>query len=98
MIDLLRPWILLLLPLPWLIMALRLLPPERLPATLILPQRLFALLATLPGVSDRALRYRRLRLYLSVAGWLALVLALATPLSSGPPLQQAVLHDLRGPG
>jgi Ca-activated chloride channel family protein len=91
--DLLRPWALLLLPLPWL--AWRLLPADRAVAGLVVPARVAGLLQ---AVASRAggwrLRQSGLRFSAALAGWAALVLALAGPLTSGGPLPQASGRDL----
>lgn len=92
MIELIRPWALLLLPLP--LIAWRLLPASAPLSGLVLPERLASFLAAarresrLPGIS------RRLPLVLAGFGWIALILALAAPVTRGDPLQEASGRDL----
>lgn len=92
MIELVRPWALVLLPLPWL--AWHLLPADPPLSALKLPERLATLMQGLkkPGGFERL--PRRLRTWLAALGWLALVLALAAPVTEGDPLQEASGRDL----
>jgi len=92
MIELIRPWALLLLPLPWL--AWHLLPSSPPLAAIRLPERLATLMTSqeAPGRFDQL--PTRLRTWLAGIGWLALVLALAAPVTEGDPLQEASGRDL----
>jgi len=92
MIELIRPWALLLLPLPWL--AWYFLPADPPLSALRLPERLSTLLQglTAPGRFEQL--PKRLRTWLAGIGWLALILALAAPVTEGDPLQEASGRDL----
>lgn len=92
MIDFLRPWAFLLLPLPWL--AWRWLPLLAARTSLIVPERVWKLLVGLNDVHQSALRMRRLRMLLACLGWFMLVLALAAPLTEDKPLQRSSGRDL----
>ncbi len=92
MIEFLRPWAFLLLPLPWLAWWLLPLLPAR--TSLIVPQRVWQLLVELKDTHRSSLQMRRLRLALSVIGWLLLVCALGAPLTEDKPLQRSSGRDL----
>jgi len=92
MIELIRPWAFFLLPLPFL--AWHFLPAQTPRAALLLPDRLAGFLTALGHGDIRAGRSRRLPLALATLGWLALVLALASPITKGDPLQAASGRDL----
>ncbi len=92
MIELIRPWALALLPLPFL--AWHLLPAQAPRAALMLPERLATFLTALGEADGGAGRSRRLPLIIAVLGWVALVLALATPVTKGDPLQESSGRDL----
>ncbi|MGI9488593.1 MAG: VWA domain-containing protein [Geminicoccaceae bacterium] len=92
MIELIRPWALLLLPLPFL--AWRMLPSTLPLSGLTLPDRLATFLRARPSGSIGSGVSRRLPLVLSMIGWIALVLALAAPVTKGDPLQEASGRDL----
>ena len=92
MIELIRPWALLLLPLP--LVAWRVLPSALPLSGLALPDRLATFLETQrPGDKSAGL-LQRLPLVLAAIGWLALVLALAAPVTRGDPLQESSGRDL----
>ncbi|MGI9434067.1 MAG: VWA domain-containing protein, partial [Geminicoccaceae bacterium] len=86
------PWALLLLPLPW--FAWRFLPQERPLSALRLPERLATLMQRLQGSPRIEQLPRRLRTWLAGIGWIALVLALAAPVTEGDPLQESSGRDL----
>lgn len=90
--ELIRPWALLLLPLPFL--AWHLLPVTSPLSAIILPDRLAGFFKTLREGSKDAGVALRLPLALAVIGWLALVLALAAPVTRGDPLQESSGRDL----
>jgi len=92
MIEFVRPWAFLLLPLP--ILAWYALPASPALSGLGLPERLAAFLKSRKGEADEPMPETRLSLWLSGLGWLALVLALSTPLTKGDPLQEASGRDL----
>ena len=92
MIELLRPWAFLLLPLPFL--AWRYLPPLPARAVLLVPTGVRALLFSLTsdgrGVADES----RLLHWLRIVGWFAVLLALAGPYTRGAVLQTPTGRDL----
>ena len=92
MIELVRPWALLLLPIPFL--AWRLLPASSPLSGLALPGRLASFFGEwqTKGLGSDATRL--LPLLLAAIGWCALVLALAAPVTKGDPLQEASGRDL----
>ena len=92
MVELIRPWALVLLPLPFL--AWRMLPAAMRLSGLALPERLADFLGTWRGGGMGSGAARSLPLALSVIGWLALVLALAAPVTKSDPLQEASGRDL----
>lgn len=92
MIELVRPWALLLLPLPWL--AWHFLPVDPPLSALRLPERLADLMNGLKGSGRFDRLPQQLRTWLAAIGWLALVLALAAPVTEGDPLQEASGRDL----
>lgn len=92
MIELIRPWALLLLPLPF--FAWRMLPSTLPLAGLTLPDRLATFLKAGDSEGIPSSVSRRLPLAVSTIGWLALVLALAAPVTRGDPLQEASGRDL----
>jgi Ca-activated chloride channel family protein len=92
MIELVRPWALLLLPLPWL--AWYVLPADPPLSALRLPERLASLLQSLTTPARFEQLPRRFRTWIAALGWLALVLALAAPVTEGDPLQEASGRDL----
>lgn len=92
MIELIRPWALLLLPLPWL--AWRLLPALPPQAALRLPEQLAGLLKSLRAPRRIDHLPKRLPVWLASIGWLALILALAAPITEGDPLQESSGRDL----
>lgn len=92
MIELIRPWALLLLPLPFL--AWHLLPAQPPRAALLLPERLATFLNGFGQADARTGPFQRLPLALAALGWIALVLALAAPVTKGDPLQESSGRDL----
>jgi len=90
--ELIRPWALLLLPLP--LLAWYLLPTSASFAGITLPERLAGLLKTLPPDQLRAATVKRLPFILAAIGWLALVIALAAPVTRGAPLKAVSGRDL----
>jgi Ca-activated chloride channel homolog len=92
MIELVRPWALLLLPLPWL--AFHVLPADPPLSAVRLPERLATLMQSLKGEARLERLPRHLRTWLATLGWLALVFALAAPVTEGDPLQEASGRDL----
>ena len=92
MIELIRPWALLLLPLP--LLAWRLLPIAAPLSALTLPDRLATFLTAWRHTGPSAGMSRQLPLVLAGIGWLVLVLALAAPVTRGDPLQEASGRDL----
>ncbi|MGI9510389.1 MAG: VWA domain-containing protein [Geminicoccaceae bacterium] len=92
MIELVRPWALALLPLP--LIAWYLLPAAAPLTALTLPDRLATfMMAGRDGGGGSGLS-RRLPIALAAIGWIALVLALAAPVTKGDPLQEASGRDL----
>lgn len=92
MIDFLRAWAFILLPLPWI--AWKLLPQIAAQTSLIVPEQIWKLLIGLKEDHGSSLRMRRLRLALASLGWLTLVLAFAAPLTEDQPLQRSSGRDL----
>ncbi len=92
MIELIRPWALLLLPLP--LLAWYALPAAPALSGLRLPERLADVLKSRQGKAASDGSAKRLPLWLAGLGWLALVLALAAPVTRGDPLQEASGRDL----
>lgn len=92
MIELIRPWALLLLPLPWL--AWHFLPAGLPLSALRLPERLARLMQGLKEEARFEQLPRQLRTWLAGIGWLALVMAIAAPVTEGDPLQEASGRDL----
>ena len=92
MIEFLRPWALLLLPLP--LLAWYALPASPPLSGLGVPERLADFWQTWRGDADKETFKKRLPLGLAALGWITLVLALATPLTKGDPLQEASGRDL----
>jgi Ca-activated chloride channel family protein len=92
MIEFVRPWALLLLPLPFLAWyALPATPPL---SALGIPERLASFLKAWQGDAGEQALPRRWPLWLAGLGWLTLVLALAAPLTRGDQLQQSSGRDL----
>ncbi len=92
MIELVRPWALLLLPLPWL--AWYFLPADPPLSALRLPERLATLMQGLQNPARFEHLPRHVRTWLAMIGWSALILALAAPITEGDPLQEASGRDL----
>ena len=92
MIELARPWLLLLLPLPFL--AWRYLPALPARAVLLVPDGVRALLLGLSPERRGALGESRLLRWLRGLGWMALVLALAGPFTRGAILERPTGRDL----
>ncbi|MGI9499360.1 MAG: VWA domain-containing protein [Geminicoccaceae bacterium] len=92
MIELIRPWALVLLPLPFL--AWRFLPAASPLSALVLPNRLAEFLKALRKTGAGEGMPQRLPSVLAAIGWFALVLALAAPVTRGDPLQEASGRDL----
>ncbi|MEM7252353.1 MAG: VWA domain-containing protein [Pseudomonadota bacterium] len=92
MIDLLRPWVLVLLPLPWL--AWRLLPPLAANAALPVPTSIRNLMLALSGQSERRAHNAPDDLWLKIIGWLVLVLAIAGPFTRHATLLTPTGRDL----
>ncbi|MEM7041280.1 MAG: VWA domain-containing protein [Pseudomonadota bacterium] len=90
--ELIRPWALLLLPLP--LLAWYLLPAASPLSALILPERLAAFLRGWRSDGSASNLSRRWPFAIAGTGWLALVLALAAPVTKGDPLQEASGRDL----
>ena len=92
MVELIRPWALVLLPLPYL--AWRMLPAALPLSGLALPERLAAFMKAGHDGGAGSGVSRRLPIALAIIGWLALVLALAAPVTKGDPLHEASGRDL----
>ncbi|MGI9417930.1 MAG: VWA domain-containing protein [Geminicoccaceae bacterium] len=92
MIELVRPWVLLLLPLPFI--AWHILPAAKPLSALVLPDRLADFLSSWRDTGVAEGISRRLPLALAAIGWCALVLALAAPVTRGDPLKEASGRDL----
>lgn len=92
MIELLRPWALLLLPLPWLVW--RFMPARINGDGLVLPERLVELIRPLDSSTRLASLLRRWRLVMAAIGWFALVFALAGPQGERTPLPSSSGRDL----
>jgi Ca-activated chloride channel family protein len=92
MMEVVRPWALLLLPLPWL--AWRLLPAAPPLAALRLPERMVELMRSVTGEGGFGRVQDQLRAWLAALGWLGLVFALAAPVTEGEPLEEATGRDL----
>lgn len=92
MIELIRPWALLLLPFP--LLAWWLLPMPSPSSTLVLTERLASFLTEFRSSQPREKLSSRMPLALATIGWIALVLALAAPVTKGDPLQEASGRDL----
>lgn len=92
MIELVRPWALLLLPLPW--FAFRFLPADPPLSALRLPERLAGLMQSLKGRARSEQLPLQFRTWFATIGWLALIFALAAPVTEGDPLQEASGRDL----
>ena len=90
--ELIRPWALLLLPLP--LLAWYALPAASPLSALQLPERLAAFLTGWRSDGSGTGLSRRWPLALAGIGWLALVLALAAPVTRGDPLQESSGRDL----
>lgn len=86
----LRPWALLLLPLPIIVWHIR--KRSRPIAGVRLPERLYGLLSRVPASHSSS--HQKKQILLSVCGWIALVLALAAPLSRAEPQQFSTGRDL----
>jgi Ca-activated chloride channel family protein len=84
MIELLRPWVLVLLPLPFL--AWRFLPPVAANAALPVPAPIRTLIAGMSDQGQRRQRDRPENLWLKVLGWVLLLVAL-----SGPQTRESIL-------
>ncbi len=91
MIDFLHPLALVLLPLPWIFW--RFLPAARRRTGLIIPDRLAELLRVLRGPSGWPAT-APMQMLAGLIGWVALVLALAAPLTGRTPLPDATGRDL----
>ena len=91
-LELLRPWVLMLLPLPWL--AVRLLKPTPALAVVRVPQRVAQLLNQISVGQGRRRLDNRLVYTFAAAGWCALVLAAAVPVTRSDPLKEASGRDL----
>ena len=92
MIELLRPWAFLLLPLPFLAwLSLRPLPS---PTAVRVPPGIRDLLHGLTARHQRESGRSRIALALRTLGWLALVVALAGPFSRGAELSKPTGRDL----
>ncbi|MEZ5931105.1 MAG: VWA domain-containing protein [Alphaproteobacteria bacterium] len=92
MVELIRPWALFLLPLP--LLAWQILPAHPPRAALLVPDRLAGFLHAMSRAKLGAGAARRLPLAVAALGWLALVLALAAPVTKGDPLHEATGRDL----
>lgn len=92
MIELIRPWALLLLPIPFL--AWWFLPTGRPVSTLALPERLAQFLAHYKDETAGRPSSKLVPFALGIIGWVALVLALAAPVTKGDPLAEASGRDL----
>lgn len=92
MIELLRPWAFLLLPLPFIAWyVLRALPA---PAAVHVPLGIRDLLQGLTAPRHRDRQQSRIALSLRVLGWLALIIALAGPFTRGAELSKPTGRDL----
>jgi Ca-activated chloride channel family protein len=92
MIELIRPEALLLLPFP--LLAWWLLPATRPSSTLVLTERLALFLADFKRDLRSGTLSKRMPLAIAIIGWIALVMALAAPVTKGDPLQAASGRDL----
>ena len=92
MIDLLRPWVFIVLPLPF--VAWRLLPPLAANSALPIPATIRNYLVTLSGQSERRRHNSPSQLWLKALGWLLLLTALAGPHSRESTLLTPTGRDL----
>jgi Ca-activated chloride channel family protein len=92
MIELIRPEALLLLPFP--LLAWWLLPATPPSSTLVLTERLALFLADFKRDLRSGTLSKRMPLAIAIIGWIALVMALAAPVTKGDPLQAASGRDL----
>jgi len=92
MIEFLRPWAFVLLPLP--ILAWRMLPLLAARTSLIVPERVLHQLTELNDPRQTSLRMQRFRLWLASVGWILLVAALAAPITADKPLKRSSGRDL----
>jgi Ca-activated chloride channel family protein len=92
MIDLIRPWALFLLPFP--LLAWWLLPATLPSTTLVLSERLATFFANFGHGQESQALSKRMPIAIAVIGWVALVTALAAPVTRGDPLQEASGRDL----
>jgi len=92
MIEFLRPWAFVLLPLPFL--AWRMLPLLAARTSLIVPERVLRQLTGLNDPRQTSLRMQRFRLWLASIGWILLVAALAAPITADKPLKRSSGRDL----
>ncbi len=92
MIELMHPWALLVLPLPFL--AWRLLPPIPEPSAILVPAGVRDLLLRLTPDGRRGPRRWSVGFGLRVLGWAALVIALAGPYTRGEILEKPTGRDL----
>lgn len=91
-VDLLRPGVLLLVPLPWIFW--RWVSAASAGRTLIIPERMLTYLGQFAQPRRQRVSYSRLRWALAMIGWLGLVVALSGPLSGKVPLPDATGRDL----
>ncbi|MGB7298622.1 MAG: VWA domain-containing protein [Burkholderiaceae bacterium] len=92
MIEFVRPWALLLLPLP--LLAWYVLPARMSQSAILVPERVEQLFQRLRSPFDWQDVLSKIRIVFALTGWLCLVGAVAAPLTIGPPLQGASGRDL----
>ena len=92
MIEVMRPWVFLLLPLPFL--SWRFLPPLSAQAVLLVPDGVRALLFSLTTEGRRAVSQSWSLKLFRIVGWFSVLLALAGPYTRGPVLEIATGRDL----